>query len=131
MSKWFYEILDDQENRLSLKDVLSSEAPRISLIRRFDKGSVVASRVVTYFDVHDYPETVLRNVECFHLCVRVMGHDGAIQTAQSLLTILSTLRETSVKDPASALATLREGDVKTILSASETRLRSSTTAAAA
>lgn len=131
MSKWFYEILDDQENRLSLTEVLNSEAPRLLLVRRFDKGSVISSRIVTYFDLKDYPEAGLRNVECFHLCVRVMGHDGAIQTAQSLLTILTTLRETSVKDPASALATLREGDVKTILSASQTRLRSSRIAAAA
>ncbi|KAA1053897.1 hypothetical protein [Azospirillum argentinense] len=131
MKKWSYVIVDDQENPLSLTEVLTSEALRLSLIRRFDKGNAVSSRAVTHFDVSDYPGAALRNVECFHLCVRVMGHDGAIQTALSLLNILTTLHETSIKDPASALATLREGDIKTILAVSDARLRSTITAAAA
>lgn len=130
-NRWYYAILDDQGNRLNLREVLRSEASCLSLVRYFDKGTAVLSRTVTLFDVTDYGAAGLRNVECFHLCSRVMGHDGAIMTARSLMAILSTLHQTSTTDPTSALASLREGDIHTILSDMDARLRTFAPAVAA
>jgi len=130
MKNWSYSVLDDRDDPIDLKLVLASTSQRLVLVRRFENDDTVRSRIVASFDAADFDGDLgQRNVECFHLCTRVMGHDGAVRTARSLSAMFSALRENAPRDPAGTLAALQEGDLTHLLARASSGLRVAAAAA--